>query len=524
MLLWGKTFPQILDEWDRWDKGGTDREGIRALALEDRFYLLVKVLKRVDCLHPWLYARCREVERSPDGYLDLWAREHYKSTLITFAGSIQEVLKNPNITIGIFSHTAPIAKSFLNQIKREFEGNQVLHWCFPDVFWANPWKEAPSWSLDGGITVRRNFNPKESTIEAHGLVDGQPISKHYALMVYDDVVVPASVSTPEQVSKTTEAWELSDNLGIAGGRKWHIGTRYSYADTYQVIMERKSVIPRVYPATENGQIDGRPVFFSQEAWNAKVRDQGDATIACQMLQNPLAGQQRLFNVEDTRVYEIRPETLNVYILVDPARSKKKESADTAMVVIGIDYAGNKYLLDGVAHKMDLMERWTNLRNLYVKWKRGTGVQSVKVGYESYGAQADLDYCRERQRTVGPNFDIEELSWPREGDASKFDRIQRLGPDLRNHRLYLPYGTDRAALTSNQRKMQEQGYDYRIAQPIRRKNDIGELYDLCEVLRLQIHYFPFGGKCDVIDAASRLYDMDPLPPQYISDEALEPEYI
>ena len=78
--------------------------------------------------------------------------------------------------------------------------------------------------------VKRKGNPKESTLEAWGLVDGQPTSAHFGLRVYDDVVAPESVTTPEQINKTTEAWELSDNLGTIGGRKWHVGTRYHFGD------------------------------------------------------------------------------------------------------------------------------------------------------------------------------------------------------------------------------------------------------------------------------------------------------
>jgi hypothetical protein len=49
--------------------------------------------------------------------------------------------------------------------------------------------------------------------EAHGLVDGQPTGAHFGLLVYDDVGTLESVSTPEQVEKSTNAWALSDNLG-----------------------------------------------------------------------------------------------------------------------------------------------------------------------------------------------------------------------------------------------------------------------------------------------------------------------
>ena len=62
----------------------TVREMKRWLCRNDLFYLLVFGLHRKDANRDWLFARCRDVQNSPNGHLDLWARGHYKSTIITF--------------------------------------------------------------------------------------------------------------------------------------------------------------------------------------------------------------------------------------------------------------------------------------------------------------------------------------------------------------------------------------------------------------------------------------------------------
>lgn len=524
MQHWDKSLKETIDWWDSIDENGTSLAGIRALCLVDRYYLLVKVCRRTDMLHQWVYTRCREVERAPDGYLDLWAREHFKSSIITFGGALQRILQDPEITIGIFSHTSPIASAFLKQIKNELESNQILKSAFPDILYDDPSKQAPQWSVDGGITVKRKGNPKESTIEASGLVDGQPVSKHYKLRIYDDVVTDKSVSTPEQIQKSIDAYSLSQSLGMVGGQEWMIGTRYSYADAYEWVLKRGALKERIYPATIDGTIDGTPVLFSQTDWADRKRKQTDSDIACQYLQNPLSGQQRMFDITDLGVYEVRPEVLAVYVLCDPARSKKKDSDNTAIIVIGIDVGLNKYLLDGFNHKMDLQERWENFAQMYMRWKSAPGVQIIKMGYEAYGAQADLDYFREQMKMKDrPRFDIIELAWPHEGGGSKIDRVQRLVPDAKSHKIYLPYQTDSRRLTTVQRRFTEQGYQYRIAQSIRRRDENGNAYDLAEHLRMQFHYFPFGGKKDAIDAMARIYDMEPRPPTYREANYLEPEF-
>ncbi len=516
------------------------------LGCNDRFFLLTALLHRDDACHPWLYDRCREVEIEPDGYLDLWAREHYKSTIITFAGIIQEIMVDPEITVLVLSHNKSGARMFLGQIMQEFERNDDLRSTYSDVLWEAPRArgQAPKWSLDHGLTVKRQSNPKEPTILATGLVDGQPVGPHFKLLVYDDVVTKDSVTNPEMVKKTTESWELSDNLGAGNDvRKWHIGTRYSYADSWGIMLERGALKPRIYAATDDGRITGKPVFISQKRWMEKMRTQR-TTLAAQMLQNPIAGQENTFRPEWLRRWEIRPTHMAVYILGDPAGSKRKGADRTAFAVIGIDAAGNKYLVDGYRHRMSLSERWMALRSLHDKWSAARGVTIVKVGYERYGLQADLEYFEEKMRESGRRFAIAELNWPREGDHSKKSRVERLEPDVRNSRFFLPatifepgkgecyWHVDETTSTlvkilakgptRAMRRMVEARLDHLICSPIRRLDEDRKPYDVTTALMEEMLFFPFAPKDDLVDAVSRIYDMEIVTPS-ISEEK-DAEYL
>lgn len=519
----------------------------RVLAKGDLFFLLAYILKRRDMAHEWLFERCREVQAKPDGYLDLWGREHGKSSIITFGQTIQDILNDPEITVGIFSHTRPIAKDFLRQIKYELESNIELKALFPEILYNDPSKESPKWSENEGIIVKRHSNPKECTVEAYGLVDGMPTGKHFRLRVYDDVVTRESVTTPEQIKKTTEAWELSDNLGVIGGAVRTIGTRYHLNDTYSEMIKRKAVTPRIYAATHNGRFDGKPVLFSQVEWERRKRTQSRRTVASQLLQNPLADEDARFRPEWLKSYEIRPRTLNVSITCDPSRGRKASSDNTAIAVIGYAQGGAKYLLDGYCHRMGLSERWGHLRDLYKKWSVMPGVQTLSVGYERFGSQSDDEYFQERMRIEKIYFVIKELAWPREGDASKAHRVERLEPDFRNNRFFLPLPVWREGkphtwsvdddpnsktfqtvlwepfidLTRLQKDMVDAGSPDLIARAIKRTDSDNQIYDL--TLRLIDEYltFPVGEHDDLIDTVSRIYDMEMVVPTIIAPSSVNP---
>ena len=441
--------------------------------------------------HPWIFDRCREVQESPNGHLDLWARVHFKSSVITQGKSIQDILASHGdepleewdgneVTIAIFSHTRPIAKGFLRQIKREFETNEKLKDLFPDILWENPFKEAPKWSEDDGLVVKRKSNPKESTLEAWGVVDAQPTSKHFLIRVYDDVVTSASVTTPEMMEKVLKECDISQFLGVAdGGIARYIGTRYHANDYYKTLIKRGRVIPRIYTATKNGEIDGEPVLLTQKQLNDKRKDIGPYEFACQLMQDPVADQSQGFRREWLTFYDGKPDhsKMNIYILVDAANEKKKRSDYTAMVVFGLGPDGNLYLLDMIRDRLSLTERANALFCLVQDWSLPG--RPVKVGYEKYGANADVEYMREEMNRHSYHFPIIPLGGP----TGKRDRIRRLVPGFENGNVLLP------------RQLIRENYE-------------GKQIDLIEAfIEEEYVMFPVSEHDDMLDAMARIKDED-----------------
>lgn len=532
----------------------------------DRYYLLTVTCKRQDAWHEWLFDRCREVESEPDNRLDLWARYHYKSSIGTFAGIIQEIVIDPEITIAILSCKDEVAKPFLKQIKQELERNDDLKRIHSDVFYDKPRLESPKWSESEGILVKRRGNQKEMTVEAYGLIDAMPTGRHFGLLVYDDLVNEKLVGNPDMIKKVTTQWELSDSLGTAAKtRKWHFGTRYSFADTYGILMEKGIVKERRYPATDDGTVKGKPVFLTQEKWD-DVKLAQQSTVNAQMLLNPLAGTESTFRTRMLRHYDVIPSALNVYILCDPSKGRGARSDRTAIAVMGIDVGGNKYLLDGVCHRMKLSERWAFIKRYEAKWRNHPGVQMVRVGYEQYGMQSDLEVIEEYMQREGNHFKIEELNSSKDGSGknAKGDRIERLEPDMNRGMLYIPAvvyhpdfggGYNSAALwdvwseeehklaaeagmrdnpavdtiiyrpmkgpTKMQRYWAANFQSHRIVTAIRRRDERGDMYDLTRAFMEEMRLHPFAPHDDLIDAVSRIYDMEPKAPVLFETVRAEP---
>lgn len=426
----------------------------------------------------WVFDRCREVQFEPNGYLDLWPREHFKTTIITVALTIQDILNNPNITVGIFSFNRAAAKACLRAIKWQFESNDKLKMLYPDVCYDDPSSQSPKWSEDEGIIVRRKSLVKEGTVEAWGLIDSMPTGKHYNIRVYDDVVTRESVNTKEMTDKVNESFDLSMNLGSSVGGidiMRAVGTRYGYFDTYYHLLERGVFKERRYTVTKDGTINGEPWMWTKEYLRMKIQAMGSYVSACQLFNKPVMEEDQVFRLDDIRYWDARRENwdgkLNVYIVVDPANEKKKNSDYTVMWVIGLGSDGNYFIIDCVRDRLSPSEKIRVLFSLVREYK------PIRVGYEKYGMQSDIEMMKmEMQRNMF-YFEIVPLG----GAAAKNDRIRRLQPLFESHRIYLP---DRIIRVDSNGKT---------------RNYIDEF------IKEEYTAFPYMGHDDMMDCMARILD-------------------
>ena len=428
---------------------------IRELVQNDLFFLLYYVMNRKDINtigKPFIIERCKELASGPKtDTVDLWARGHYKSSIITQGETVQDHCKDVEDTIGIFSHTRPNAKDFMLPIKTAYESSIVLLTCFPDVFWSNPRKQAPIWSMDNGLVLKRKSTSNTASLEAHGLIDGMPTGKHFKKRVYDDVVTEKSIGTEGMLEKVRNAIRLSDNLSVTdgSGRQRVVGTIYSYGDYYTEVRKQSDdgVYPwaiRVHPwynpdrfgkettppipELSDEQLDYLSVYLDAETIRSKHTKQGPYIWACQMELDPSNEEMREFKRSWLQWYQKLPKVRNKYILVDPANEKKKESDYTVAVIMSIDQRNNRYLEEMVRDRLNLAERWRLIRYLMNKHPDCKG-----VFYEKYGKDADISYFDEQQKLEGVYFRIEAIGGP----LGKLDRIRRLIPVCNDKKFFLP---------------------------------------------------------------------------------------
>lgn len=352
----------------------------RQLILDDLFFVVYFIMEIPPANHPFIVDMCKKVEDGPKtNTLDIWAREHFKSTIITVGETVQEIVRNPEKTHCIFSFRKTAAEQFLDGIRKTLE-KPIMVECFPDILYAKPDTEAPRWSLQHGIIVKRkSVSRREPTVAAFGLVEGMPIGGHFDRRIYDDVETADLAKNPEQLDLCYSQFEMSDYLGTDGGAKRVIGTFYHHAGPLVRIMnkQKKDGNPmyeaRIVPGSVDGTANGSPIFVSMTRWEElQMGEHFNQQILC----DPTPSANR--NLRSEYLTPIEPEFIPKeclkFMLIDPAGDQATQSGKDAwaMGVFAVEPkideigASNVYIIDLEIEPRTLTEAIEAASRMYMR--------------------------------------------------------------------------------------------------------------------------------------------------------------
>lgn len=465
---------------------------------ESDFWLFCYIILGLPVNNPYLMARCYDVQDSINmDMLWLWARDHWKSTLITFASNIWDKIKNPTLSTAILSNSAKIARPHFNLIKTTIEQNELLKMIWSHIFYKNPRKERDAKWSDEGLYLKTS-RLKEPAFGFYGLIDTMPTGFHFDRRIIDDLVDINNVGTWLMMQKVLEAYKNADNLKRGDNSvEQVIGTRYKFKDLYEHIenmkLHRVSIIAAEVDELGNPKYDGIPVYQSKEALAIKKKKQGNVYWA-QNLQTPLQHGSATFKVEWLKFYVNLPEEMYYYILSDPASNPAYSTLNvrkldySVMVLLGAGKGRKLYLVDLLRDKISLKDKWEQLK----LWHKRYPIMTT--GYEEFGNQKDREYFDEKMREEGFYFHITPIKYKRGDGEEKSQRINILTEYFPEGKIVLPKSL------------------------MRLTKDRGVTDLIAEFIDDEYSKYPMTDHDDMLDTLSRVADIDIIYPD--GDEEIE----
>lgn len=363
------------------------------------------------------------------------ARGHFKSTVVTEGLTCQQIMKNPEVRVLIVNVRLENSKGFLRKIKSHFERNEMFRWLNQEILppKGNKWTETE-------IIVKRKSGFQEATVEAIG-VGGSLVSKHYDLIIYDDVVNDENTATKEQIGKLLQWWQATLSLLEPDGKVIVIGTRWHFNDLYGYI-ENNLPDFKVFKrgCTVGGKnIDSpeaRPIFeekFSIDYLKQLRREQGSYVFNSQYMMEPIDDSNATFKKSWIKYYDeedLRGKELKTYTTIDPAGLAKAGTGDySAIVTCSVDEFNSIYVREtkyGYWNPKELIDEIFLTNEFY---------KPIRIGLEVVAFQRYLRFAlQDEMRLRGDFLPLQELKTSTR--VSKELRIRGLQPRFENGTIYM----------------------------------------------------------------------------------------
>ena len=306
----------------------------------------------------------------------LMPRHWIKSYIVTVGWTIQRLMKNwynGEIEHMIISNaTIDNAKMFLERMKFNIKHNPLLgaflhtldERMSPQL--ADLENKAERWTQD---EIQLVGNRVET-----GSVEGNLVSRHYTVMVDDDLVNKDNSQTKEQIIKVVDWWKLARSLLSPGGVEIIIGTRWHLDDLYGHIIDTHIKPEKDYnighpiveahrgkyhllqmdcwsdPEKETGSTF--PVLFPEEILKEKQLEMGDE-FPGQYRNDPLAKGKNKYRREWFQYFTDGdvPPIVNTVMLIDVTDKEKMTSDYSGLVVADCAVDKRVYIRHGERRKV-----------------------------------------------------------------------------------------------------------------------------------------------------------------------------
>jgi predicted phage terminase large subunit-like protein len=361
--------------------------------------------------------------------LILMPRGSFKSSVITVAYTIQQMIRNPNIRILVSSETQNKSIKFVSEIKAHIEGNEKFKALYGD--WVN---KGNIWKGNEFIIKPRTIPKKEPTIMAGSLERQSLTGLHFDYCVLDDVVSQANTNNEHQIEKTIDHYKLLLSVLDPGGTITTIGTVWGAYSLYSFLTDPEG------PEHENTDYFHRaaednhgkllmPKILSREFLDQQKKTQGSYIYSCQYLNKADYTQFSFFKEEDIQVYDKPPGGLIYFMACDPAISLRASSDFTAILVVGLDFYGNWYIVECIEDKMEPSELIAKLLELNRKYP------AQCLAMENFALEKVLKIALDEEMLRTGEF-IPIRSLKTNTRISKEARIKSLQPILEQKKIFV----------------------------------------------------------------------------------------
>jgi hypothetical protein len=339
--------------------------------------------------------------------LTLLPRDHGKSAMIAYRVA-WELTRDPTLRVLYISATSNLAQKQLSFIKSIFTSD-IHRRYWPDYVHYDEGKRE-KWTMTE-ISLDHPKRKAESVRDPSIFTGGLTTSLtglHCDIAVLDDVVVYENAYTQEGRDKVKSQYSLLSSIEGANAREWVVGTRYHPKDLYSELLSMEEDI-----YNSSGEIiAAEPIYETFERavedtgdgtgeflWPRQVRHDGKAfgfdiqilakkraqyldktQFRSQYYNDPNDPDNRPLDYDKFQYFQkehltnthgswyYRDRKLNVFAAVDFAYSLRRKADYTAIVVIGVDFENNVYVLDIDRFRTDkISEYFSHILELLNRW-------------------------------------------------------------------------------------------------------------------------------------------------------------